>query len=157
MAKYEVTIDGKKYEVEILVDDGRHAVLKVNGREYEVDLQNVSTSSPSGPTLARQASIPQNAVPKPPAPVSSPSSARTRASAPAAPGEMQIRAPMPGLVLDVLVSVGQRVNPGDVLLQIEAMKMENDIKSHAEGTVKEILVAKGTEVLEGDVLMLLEE
>ena len=154
MAKYEVTIDGKKYEVEILVDDGRQAVLKVNGRKYEVDLQNVSPSSSPVPTLTPQASISQNAVPKPPAPASS---ARTPTSAPAVPGDMQICAPMPGLVLEVLVSVGQRVNPGDVLLRIEAMKMENDIKSPAEGTVKEILVAKGSEVLEGDVLMLLEE
>ena len=67
MAKYEVTIDGKKYEVEILADDGRHAVLKVNGREYEVDLLNVSTPSPSVQILAPQAPTPPNTGSRPPA------------------------------------------------------------------------------------------
>jgi biotin carboxyl carrier protein len=157
MAKYEVTIAGKKYDVEILRDDGRHAVLKVNDREYEVDLQNVSVGPSAVPTLTPQASIPTNTAPPPQAQQSSASSAPVPARTPASPGDMQVRAPMPGLVLEVIVSVGQRVSPGDVLLRVEAMKMENDIKSHAEGTVKEILVAQGSEVLEGDVLMVLEE
>ena len=63
---------------------------------------------------------------------------------------------MPGLVLQVCASVGQRVKNGDALLRLEAMKMENDIQSHTEGTVKEILVAKGDDVQEGEVLMVLE-
>ena len=70
---------------------------------------------------------------------------------------MQIRAPMPGLVLEVCASVGQRVKNGDALLRLEAMKMENDIQSHTEGTVKEILVAPGDDVQEGELLMVLEE
>ncbi len=69
---------------------------------------------------------------------------------------MQVRAPMPGLVLQMCVSVGQGVKIGDVLLRLEAMKMENDIESHTEGKVKEILVKKGDEVQEGEVLMVLE-
>jgi biotin carboxyl carrier protein len=157
MAKYEVTVDGKKYEVEILLDDGRHAVLKVNDRQYEVDLQNVSVGLPPASAPTPQASIPQNTVPNTSVPLRPATPAPNRAATPAAPGDMQIRAPMPGLVLEVLVSVGQRVKPGDVLLRVEAMKMENDIKSHAEGTVREIFVAQGNEVLEGDVLMVLEE
>ena len=70
--------------------------------------------------------------------------------------EGEVRAPMPGLVLQVCVSVGQGVKSGDVLLRLEAMKMENDIESQTEGKVKEILVAKGDEVQEGQVLMVLE-
>jgi biotin carboxyl carrier protein len=69
---------------------------------------------------------------------------------------MAIRAPMPGLVLEVVTSVGQSVQPGDVLLRVEAMKMENDIKCNTQGKVKEIRVAQGNEVLEGDVLVVLE-
>ena len=69
---------------------------------------------------------------------------------------MRVRAPMPGLVLEVCVSLGQGVKSGDVLLRLEAMKMENDIESQTEGKVKEILVAKGDEVQEGDVLIVLE-
>jgi len=69
---------------------------------------------------------------------------------------MQVRAPMPGLVLEVCVSLGQGVKSGDALLRLEAMKMENDIESQTEGKVKEILVAKGDEVQEGEVLVVLE-
>jgi len=67
-----------------------------------------------------------------------------------------VRAPMPGLVLQVCISVGERVKRGDALLRLEAMKMENDVQSQIEGTVKEILVAKGDEVQEGQLLMVLE-
>ena len=63
---------------------------------------------------------------------------------------------MPGLVLEVTASVGQRVKNGDAVIRLEAMKMENDIQSHAEGTVKEILVKQGDEVQEGELLMVLE-
>jgi biotin carboxyl carrier protein len=156
MARYEVTIDGRTYEVEILLDDGHRAVVKVDDREYEVDVRNVSApgpvaiSSPPTPT----ATDPGTVMPRPThTPTASPKPTTPGGAA----GGMQIRAPMPGLVLEVIVSVGQRVKPGDVLLRVEAMKMENDIKSDAEGTVKEILVSKGDEVLEGAVLVVLEE
>jgi biotin carboxyl carrier protein len=150
MAKYEVLIDGKTYEVEILVDDGRRAVVKVDGQEYEVDARNVS--APAVPVATPAQETPPATAPTTAAPTAAP---KPSAPAPAG-GGLQLRAPMPGLVLEITTSVGQRVKPGDVLLRIEAMKMENDIKSDAEGTVKEILVAKGDEVLEGDVLIVLE-
>jgi biotin carboxyl carrier protein len=63
---------------------------------------------------------------------------------------------MPGLVLQICVSVGQRVKHGDALLRLEAMKMENDVQSQIEGTVVKILVAQGDEVQEGQLLMVLE-
>lgn len=63
---------------------------------------------------------------------------------------------MPGLVLEVCVSVGQQVRSGEVVVRLEAMKMENDVKSSLEGTVKEIMVAQGDEVREGQVLVVLE-
>ena len=63
---------------------------------------------------------------------------------------------MPGLVLQICVSVGQRVKQGDALLRLEAMKMENDVQSQIEGTVVKILVAQGDEVQEGQLLMVLE-
>jgi len=150
MAKYEVSIDGRQYEVEIIRDDGRRAFLKVDGREYEVDAHNVSTGSASAPRPS-----PGEVTP---GPQRSPSATVAPAAVQGAggPGDRQIRAPMPGLVLQVCASVGQRVKNGDALLRLEAMKMENDIQSHTEGTVKEILVAKGDDVQEGEVLMVLE-
>jgi len=150
MAKYEVSVDGKQYEVEIVRDDGRRALLKVDGREYEVDASNVSTGS-------APAASPSPAAPTP-EPQRSPAATAAPAAAPGADGsgDLQIRAPMPGLVLQVCASVGQRVKNGEALLRLEAMKMENDVQSQAEGTVKEILVAQGDEVQEGELLMVLE-
>ncbi|MET3115236.1 biotin carboxyl carrier protein [Pedobacter sp. CG_S7] len=65
----------------------------------------------------------------------------------------EIKAPMPGLVLNLLVKVGQEVNKEDNLLVLEAMKMENIIKSTAVGTVKSILVVKGDKVEKNAVLL----
>ncbi len=150
MVKYEVIVDGQQYEVEIIRDDGQHALLKVNGQEYEVDASNVSSGSApvASPSPAGMT----------PAPESKPVSAAAPAAAQnaAGSGDLQVRAPMPGLVLEVCVSPGQGVKSGDALLRLEAMKMENDIESQTEGKVKEILVAKGDEVQEGQVLVVLE-
>lgn len=62
-------------------------------------------------------------------------------------------APLPGMIVGVKVEVGQTVKQGDVLLVLEAMKMENDIASPVAGVVKEILVDKGTAVSLGDPLI----
>ena len=150
MAKYEVSIDGRQYEVEIIRDDGHRALLKVDGREYEVDAQNVSAAPSPAPSPSPAAVMPE--------PQRSPAAPAAPAAAPEADGSggLQIRAPMPGLVLQVCASVGQRVKNGDALLRLEAMKMENDVQSHIEGTVTEILVAQGDEVQEGELLMVLE-
>ena len=67
-----------------------------------------------------------------------------------------LKAPMPGLVLDVVVEVGQEINKGDNLLILEAMKMENVIKSVGEGVVKSILVERGKSVDKGEVLLEME-
>lgn len=67
-----------------------------------------------------------------------------------------LKAPMPGLVLDVVVKVGQQIKKGDSLLILEAMKMENVIKSAGEGVVKSILVGKGKSVDKGEILLEME-
>lgn len=65
----------------------------------------------------------------------------------------QVNAPMPGLILDITVSEGQKVDKGDPLLVLEAMKMENVIKSPGNGQVKSILVSKGDNVEKNQVLV----
>ncbi|RCK77287.1 MAG: Biotin carboxyl carrier protein of methylmalonyl-CoA decarboxylase [Ignavibacteriae bacterium] len=67
-----------------------------------------------------------------------------------------VRAPMPGLVLKILVNVGQKVEKGSSLLILEAMKMENEIKTNNAGIVKEILVKEKTAVEKGDILIVIE-
>ena len=64
-----------------------------------------------------------------------------------------IKAPMPGLIIDLRVSAGQTIQQGDSLLILEAMKMENIIKASGEGTVKRVLVKKGDSVEKGQVLI----
>lgn len=64
-----------------------------------------------------------------------------------------IKAPMPGLVLNVVAEIGQEVNKGDNLLVLEAMKMENIIKSPASGTIKNILINKGDKVEKNEILI----
>ena len=152
MAKYEVSIDGTQYEVNIVHDDGRRAVLKVNGREYQVDARAVSTGLTSVPNPSPQAASSAGVSSTPP-----PSVTAVAAPAAAGSGDMQVRAPMPGLVLEVIASVGDSVKVGDVLVRLEAMKMENELQSDIEGTIKEILVAQGDEVREGEVLVVLEK
>ena len=138
MAKYEVSVDGKELDVEIVRDDGHRALVKVDGQEYEVGARNVSVGAT-------------------PAAITAPSAAPRRAPAtPRAAAGLQVLAPMPGAVLQVFASAGQRVSSGEALIRLEAMKMENDIQSETEGTVKEILVAPGDEVREGQLLLVLE-
>ena len=80
---------------------------------------------------------------------------RTRAAAPLASSGQTLVAPMPGKVTHVAVTPGDRVKPGDTLLVIEAMKMENEFKAAAPGTVAEVRVAPGQAVNAGDVLVVI--
>jgi biotin carboxyl carrier protein len=67
-----------------------------------------------------------------------------------------VKAPMPGLVLDIMVTAGQAVQKGDTLLILEAMKMENVIKAAGDGTVKNVAIQKGTAVEKGQLLLEME-
>lgn len=93
-----------------------------------------------------------------PKPVEAPKAAPAPApaapkAAPATGAGKKVESPLPGTITKILVSVGQQVNPGDVLLTMEAMKMENNITSEYAGTVKAILVQQGASVMNGDALV----
>ena len=120
--KYVVTLNNKKYEVEV--------------NESEAILTSVSDAVvPVAPAAPVQAAQPVQAA----APVQT------------AGGE-KVVSPMPGTILKVNVSQGQAVKAGDVLLVLEAMKMENDIVAPVDGTVKQLLVSKGSTVDTDQVL-----
>lgn len=132
----------------------RKFVINVNGNQYEVEVeevggvaQPVTYTAPAAPVAAPAAPVaPAPAVAKPaaapaPAPVSS-----------GAVGSVKINAPMPGTILDVKVKPGQALKKGDVMLILEAMKMENEIVAPQDGTVASINVTKGTSVNSGDLL-----
>ena len=129
--KYNVTLNGKIYEVDVTETDA-----VVTG----ISQVPVMTAAPVAPVAAP---APVEAAPEAPAaPV---------ASAPVADGT-QIKAPMPGTVLAVKKNVGDAVKAGDVIVVLEAMKMENDIVAPCDGTVKSINAPKGSTVNTDDVL-----
>ncbi|OPX20984.1 MAG: hypothetical protein BZ151_01285 [Desulfobacca sp. 4484_104] len=66
-------------------------------------------------------------------------------------------APMPGMILELLVQVGDQVQSGDTVAKLEAMKMENDLRTTVSGTVTEVRVAKGSSVSVGEVLVVVAE
>lgn len=128
---YKVTLNNKIYEVE--VEEGKAMLLD----EYEA-------KAPAAPAA-------QQAVSESPA---APAVVQSGPSASLVSGT-QIKSPLPGTVLSVNVSMGQPVKSGDVLMVIEAMKMENDIVAPSDGTVKQILKNKGAVAATGDVLMVI--
>lgn len=135
--KYEVTLNGKTYEIE--VEEGKAIVLD----------ERTAAPAPAAPTAAAPAPAPAAPAPAAPAPA-----AAAPAAAPAGSGT-PINAPLPGTILSVNVSNGQAVKKGDVLLIIEAMKMENEIMAPSDGTVTSVAVSKGQAVESGMPLVYL--
>ena len=119
----------------------KNYTITVNGNVYEVTVEEgVSTGAPAAPK-----------APAPKAPAAP--KAAPKAAAPAgAAGAVAVTAPMPGKILGVKASVGQAVKRGEVIMVLEAMKMENDIVAPSDGTVATINVAVGDAVESGATL-----
>ncbi|NLM75380.1 MAG: biotin/lipoyl-binding protein [Clostridiaceae bacterium] len=137
--KYIVTINGKNYEVE--VERGKATIISTS-QAPAVQAQPVTTPAPAAP-----ASAPQNA-PAAPAPQNTPSPGNVSGEA--------IKAPMPGTILRIRVSKGTAVKKGDILLVLEAMKMENEIMAPRDGVVSGVFVSEGATVSTGDTLIALD-
>ena len=117
--------------------------ITVNGVAYSVSVEE--TAAGAAPVAAPAAP----AAPKAPAAPAAP-----KAAAPAgAAGAVTVKSPMPGNILDVKVAAGASVKAGDVLVILEAMKMENEIVAPQDGTVASVNVNKGDTVNSGDVLV----
>ncbi|WP_110953368.1 biotin/lipoyl-containing protein [Anaerosinus massiliensis] len=116
--------------------------VKVNGNAYEVEIEEVKTAS-------AKAAV---AVPK----VSAPAAPAKPAAAPAqtsvGAGDTPVNAPMPGKIIKLVAEAGKTVKKGEVILILEAMKMQNEISSPADGTLKGFNVAAGQNVKPGEVL-----
>ncbi len=137
MKKFEFSISGNKYEVEIKDVEDNIAKIEVNGTLYAVEIHR-EVKKPKTPKLVR-------------------SEVRVK------PGEGNIvkstsgghvvKAPLPGNIFKMLVKEGDTVKKGDVLLIMEAMKMENNVMAEKDGTIKSIKVKVGDNVLQNDTLL----
>jgi biotin carboxyl carrier protein len=128
--KYIVTINNKNYEVE--VEKGQASIVKTT----EAAVPNIKVvTQPAAPV--------QNPAPQAPVTVV------------ASKGEA-VKAPMPGSIINVKVTEGQRVKKGEVILILEAMKMENEITAPVDGVVVQIVVDKGASVATGDLLAVIQ-
>lgn len=144
MKEFKFKINGSEYSVNINNVEGNIADLEVNGTPYKVEIDK-ELKQIKTPKLVRPAAVPSTDA--------HPSIARTQSPGVATAGA--IKSPLPGVILELFVNVGDQVKMGQKLLILEAMKMENNIDSDKEGTVKEIKVSKGGSVLEGDVLIII--
>ena len=150
MSKYQYKVQGVDYEVEIEEVEGNIAKVNVNGIPFEVELQK-----PINAAKHPQLSKPKVEAPKPvaaAAPVEAAPAAAPQPADPAGAGS-PIKAPLPGTITEIKVQQGQQVNVGDVVLVLEAMKMQNNIEAEYAGTVTSITVKAGDTVMEGAVLL----
>lgn len=147
MKKYQYKVQGVDYDVEIEEVEGNIAKVNVNGIPFEVELKQ-----PINPTSSLNKVKVEAPKPVTKAPAAAPAAAPAPTPAPAGAGTA-IKSPLPGTITDVKVNVGDKVNAGDVVLVLEAMKMQNNIESETTGTVTSITVKPGDSVMEGSVLL----
>ena len=144
MKEYKYIINGKEYAVNIDNLSGNQASVTVNGKAYDVEIvgKEVKKAAPVAKPAAAPAAKP-----------AAPAAAKPAAAPAAAAGEgTPFKAPLPGTINDIKVAVGQQVNVGDVVLILEAMKMENEITAEKAGTITSITVSKGDSVMEGTTM-----
>ena len=140
MNTYKYTINGNKYEVAIgeIVDN--IATLTVNGEEFKVEMEKQAEPEKKKPVV-RAAAASDDAPAADKATVN-------KANA--------IKAPLPGVITDILVEVGQEVQAGENVIVLEAMKMANNLQAEKSGKVTAICVKVGESVMEDDALVVIE-
>ena len=163
MRAYSVSISGKTYTVvvsddgEVTVDGVRADVLRISRCVYSVLVDGESIRVVAGPGENSYEVLISGTTTEVSVETARKKLLKSLAqSAGTGRKKLEIRAPMPALIVKIEVEVGDDVAAGQGLIILEAMKMENELKSHQAGKVKEIMVAKGRPVEKGELLMLLE-
>ena len=138
MKEYKYTINGNEYKVTIGEIEGNIANVEVNGTAYKVEMeQKAEEAKPVARPVARPAVTP--------------------ATRPAtSTGKSAVKSPLPGVILDIKVNVGDTVKRGQTVLILEAMKMENNINADKDGKITAVNVKAGESVLEGTDLVVIE-
>ena len=140
MKEYKYTINGNKYEVVIGAITDNVATLTVNGEEFKVEMEREAEPEKKKPVVRAAASV---AADEPAA-----GTAANKANA--------LKAPLPGVITDILVEVGQEVQAGDNVIVLEAMKMANNLQAEKSGKVTAICVQVGQSVMEDEALVVIE-
>ena len=144
MKEYKYTIEGNKYEVAINEVNDTTAKVTVNGTEYTVEWEKPVEEKPVVKVKPATVKPVAPAASAPTAPTAAPVSGNT------------IKTPLPGVIIDVKVNVGDSVTKGQTVVVLESMKMENNINADRDGKVTAIQVAKGDTVADGAVLIVLD-
>ena len=145
MKEYKYKINGNLYNVVIGDIEENIAHVEVNGTHYTVEMEKKPKAAPAPKPVARPAAKPAAA------PAAAP------AAKPAASGAKSgVKSPLPGVILDIKVNVGDAVKKGQTIIILEAMKMENSINADKDGKIAAINVSKGESVLEGTDLVIIE-
>ena len=146
MKEYQYTINGTKYEVAIGDIEENIVTVNVNGEEYKVEMEKEAEPEKKKPVLG-----------KPAAASSSPSEGGEPETNKAAVNKNNaIKAPLPGVITDIKVAVGDEVQVGDTVIVLEAMKMANNLQAEKAGKVTAICVKVGESVMEDDALIVIE-
>ena len=157
--KYQYTVKGVDYEVEIQDIEGNIANVTVNGIPFEVEMkqpvkagkQKVKLGGTANEGASSSSSAPQSA--KASADLQSAARSGQTGDAGKAASGKPVVAPLPGTINEIKVKVGDKVNAGDTVVILEAMKMQNNIEAETSGTITSINVNKGDAVMEGDTLV----
>ena len=145
MKEYKYKINGNLYNVVIGDIEDNIAHVEVNGTHYTVEMEKKPKAAPAPKPVVRPAAKPAAAPAA--APVAKPA---------AGGGKSGVKSPLPGVILDIKVNVGDAVKKGQTIIILEAMKMENSINADKDGKIAAINVSKGESVLEGTDLVIIE-
>ena len=162
MKEYKYKINGNEYSVAIIDLEGDKAAVEVNGVSYQVDILTEGYTAPAPRPAAKPAAAPAPApaaAPAAPAPAPQPIAPAAPAAEPAAPAGKgtAVQSPLPGVILDIKVAVGDQVKAGQTVAILEAMKMENNINAECDGVITAIKVSKGDNILEGSDIVIIGE
>lgn len=145
MKEYKYKINGNDYKVAVGDIEGNVVQVEVNGTPYNVEIEEKevkkTTVTSVKPAAAPRTDTGAKVIAKPAA---------------ASAGQAAVKSPLPGVINDIKVKVGDSVTAGSVVVILEAMKMENNINAPKDGVVKSILVNKGDSVSEGTDLLVIE-
>ncbi|MFA7116430.1 MAG: biotin/lipoyl-containing protein [Bacteroidales bacterium] len=147
MKNYKLKINGNDYNVAINDLENTKASVEVNGTSFNVEFEKPITKHKEI-NMVRSVSTNQAPIAPLPTPVSKPSTSTGEGTS--------VPSPLPGVILSVNCKEGDEVKKGQVILMLEAMKMENEIQSPINGKIKSINVTKGDSVLEGVALAVIE-